>query len=353
MGGSSIRSYEREVKATVPGAVRWVGKLPRWVFSLAWLVLALCVMRMAVADDEVSILDRFPGRLIAVGDHRLHLHCIGQGGPTVVFESGIGGFSLEWRALQEQLAERQRVCAYDRAGYGWSDFVDAPADAATSAEELHTLLTRAGEAGPYLFIGHSYGGFILRWFARRHASEVAGLVLLDSSAPEQFERLPAAALPEPPSGPPRRAMRMPRLPDGFPAAQSTTALALMLLPKARLATLAELRGFAASAHALTVAPVATLRVPVLSVSRGRQEFDLAAGGAASEAVWRSMQTGMRNLSPHAAQWIARGAGHLIHLDRPDLVLRAVSNIAPPARAMAASSGPPTIAFAAVLMSPPP
>ena len=297
MGGSSTRSYAREVKASLAGAVKGLRKLPRWVLSLAWLVLALCIMRMAVADDEVSILDRYPGRMIALGDQRLHLYCIGQGGPTVVPESGIGGFSLEWRALQEQLALHQRVCAYDRAGYGWRDFVDVPADAARSAEQLHSLLRTAGEVGPYLFIGHSYGGFILHWCARRHRSEVAGLVLLDSSAPEQFERLPAGALPALPRGTPQRTMRMPQLPAGFPSAHATTARALMLLPTARLATVAELRGFAASAHALAVAPLARLRVPVLIVSRGRQVFDAAAGGAASEVVWRTMQTGMRNLSP--------------------------------------------------------
>ena len=138
------------------------------------------------------------------------------------------------------------------AGYGWSDFVDVPADAARSAEQLHSLLRTAGEDGPYLFIGHCYGGFILRWCARRHRSEVAGLVLLDSSAPEQLERLPAGALPALPRGTPQRTMRMPQLPAGFPSAHATTARALMLLPKARLATVAE------------------LREPVLIVSRGRQ-----------------------------------------------------------------------------------
>jgi pimeloyl-ACP methyl ester carboxylesterase len=313
---------EREVKVT-----GWAAHgLPRWIFSLCWLVLAMGVVRTALAADEVSILERYPGRMIQVGDHRLHLMCLGQGGPTVVFEAGIGGFSLEWRTLQERLAVHQRACAYDRAGYGWSDFVDAPADAARSADELHELLNRAGERGPYLLVAHSYGGFIARWFARRHGGELAALVLLDSSSPEQFERLPAAALPTLPPGPARRAMRMPRLPDGFPAAQGTTALALMLLPKARLATLAELRGFAASAHALAALPAVPLPVPVLIISRGRREFDDAAGGTTSEALWRAMQTAMTQLSPHAAQWIARGAGHLVHLERPDLVLRAVASV---------------------------
>lgn len=69
MGGSSTRGYEREVKAAVLAAVRLLGSPPRWVFSLAWLVLALCVMRMALADDEVSIRDRYPGRMVALGDH--------------------------------------------------------------------------------------------------------------------------------------------------------------------------------------------------------------------------------------------------------------------------------------------
>lgn len=353
MGASSVRSYEREVKLAVPGAAWSVRKSVRWTLSLSWMLMLLCVLRVAVADDDVSLLDNYPGRLIAVGDHRLHLYCIGSGAPTVVFESGIGGLSLEWRDLQERLATRQRVCSYDRAGYGWSDFVAAPATAARSADELHEPLSRATEPGPYLLIGHSYGGFILRWFALRHGDEVAGLVLLDSSAPEQFERLPLAALPQVPSGPPRRALRMPQLPAGFPATHSTTAMALMLLPKARLASVAELRGFAASAHALAAAPERPLRVPIVVVSRGRGVFDEAAGGAASDAVWRNMQSGMTRLSSHAAQWIARGAGHLVHLDRPDLVLRAVGNIAAPATSMQAAGGSRNLAFAAVLMSPPP
>lgn len=353
MGGSSNRDHEREVEVTVPATARGAFRLSTWIVRLVWVLLALLVTRMALAADEPSILERYPGRLIAVGDHRLHLHCIGHGTPTVVFESGIGGFSLEWRALQAQLATTRRVCAYDRAGYGWSDFVLTPPDAARSADELHALLTAAAEPGPYLLIGHSYGGFILRWFAYRHADALAGLVLLDSSAPEQFERLPGGALPQLPAGAPRRAMRMPQLPAGFPAEEATTALALMLLPKARLTTLAELRGFAASALALRAADMAPLRVPVLIVSRGRREFDDAAGGVASEAVWRSMQTGMTRLSAHAAQWVARGAGHLVHLERPDLVLRAVHSIAAPLNRARSPGGPRDMAFAAVLMSPPP
>lgn len=353
MGGRPSRSHEREVRARPRAAHRGQHASPSWMAGLAWLLVMLCVARAALADAEVSILERYPGRLIAVGDHRLHLHCLGEGAPTVVFESGIGGFSIEWRDLQARLAQGQRVCAYDRAGYGWSEHVGAPRDAARSADELHALLAAAQETGPFLLVGHSYGGFILRWFARRHEREVAGLVLLDSSAPEQFERLPSGALPRVPEGAPRRALRMPRLPDGFPAADSTTALALMMLPKAQLATLAELRGFADSAHALARAPARRMRVPVLVVSRGRAVFDAAAGGAASEAVWRRMQSDMTRISSHAAQWVAHGAGHLVHLDRPDVVERAVASLGVPATVGHHGRGLRMVAFAAVLTSPPP
>ena len=327
MSGSSIRRYEREVTSLAPRALVGMRKSYSWVLTLVLWGMLLCMARLAVAADEPSILDRYPGRMIALADHRIHLYCVGHGAPTVVFESRIGGFSLEWRDVQTRLAQRSRVCAYDRAGYGWSDASAQPADAARSAEELYQVLTRAAEAGPYLLVGHSYGGFILRWFARHHQEAVAGRVLLDTSAAEQFERLPAGALPLLPAAPARRAMRMPQLPDGFPAAERTTALALMLSPKARLATVAELRSFAASAHALSELPDARLVVPVLVVSRGRRVFDAAAGGAASEALWRAMQVHMTALSPRAALWVARGASHLVHLDRPDLVARAVLSIA--------------------------
>jgi pimeloyl-ACP methyl ester carboxylesterase len=134
-----------------------------------------------------------PGQLIDVGGHRLHLYCVGEGAPgrpTVVLEALSGGFSSQWGWVQPELARHARVCSYDRAGYGWSEPAPAPLGLGQAAADLHTLLERGGVQGPYLLVGHSIGGLYVREFAVRYPDEVAGLALLDSSHPLQFERHP-------------------------------------------------------------------------------------------------------------------------------------------------------------------
>lgn len=121
-----------------------------------------------------------PGHLVDVGGHRLHFLCAGEGGPTVVLDHVGAGNSAEWGLVQPRLAADTRVCSYDRAGFGWSDPAPAgPRDALTEARELHTLLHNAGEAGPFLLAGHSYGGRVAKLFATLYPAETAGLVLID------------------------------------------------------------------------------------------------------------------------------------------------------------------------------
>jgi pimeloyl-ACP methyl ester carboxylesterase len=127
-----------------------------------------------------------PGRLIDIGTHRLHLHCVGEGTPTVVFDAALGGSSLSWRLVQPEVARVTRACTYDRAGFGWSEGGPLPRTAGRVADELHTLLHRAGVAGPYLLVGHSFGGLVMRLFAARHRREVAGLVLIEPAVPEDW-----------------------------------------------------------------------------------------------------------------------------------------------------------------------
>lgn len=134
-----------------------------------------------------------PGTLYDVGGHRLHLYCAGAGAPTVVLESGLGGTSAGWARLTAELDHTTRVCAYDRAGQGWSDDVDAPQDGPAIAADLHTLLARAGEPGPYVLVGHSAGGPYVMTFAAEYPDEVAGMVLLDSMSPYEFTALPGFA----------------------------------------------------------------------------------------------------------------------------------------------------------------
>jgi hypothetical protein len=132
-----------------------------------------------------------PAQLVDVGGHRLHLHCTGSGSPTVVLEPGQGGVSSDLAWIAPAVAHDSRVCVYDRAGRGWSDTADGPQDAARIAADLHTLLDRPHVPGPYVLAGHSFGGLYVQTLAANYADQVAGLVLLDSTAPKPGPALPA------------------------------------------------------------------------------------------------------------------------------------------------------------------
>ena len=124
-----------------------------------------------------------PGQLIDVGGHRLHLSCTGSGTPTVVLEPGGGGMSSILGWIAPAVARDTRVCVYDRAGRGWSEPADTAQDGAQIATDLHTLLQRGQVPGPYVLAGHSFGGLYVLTFAARYPDEVAGMVLVDSTAP--------------------------------------------------------------------------------------------------------------------------------------------------------------------------
>jgi pimeloyl-ACP methyl ester carboxylesterase len=125
-----------------------------------------------------------PGRLIDVGGHQLHLNCTGSGSPTVVLEPGGGASSSDVAWIAPVVARDTSVCVYDRAGRGWSEATDSPQDGAHIAADLHTLLQRADIPGPYVLAGHSFGGLYVQSFAAQFPDQVAGMVLLDSTAPK-------------------------------------------------------------------------------------------------------------------------------------------------------------------------
>src|SRR5712692_3061456 len=124
-----------------------------------------------------------PGQLIGLGGWRLHLHCAGKASasrPTVILEAGAGDFSVDWSLVQPGVAGFARVCSYDRAGSGWSDLGPRPRTLHQIVWELHTLLEKAGVRAPYVLVGHSYGGILVRLYAATYPSDVAGVVLDDS-----------------------------------------------------------------------------------------------------------------------------------------------------------------------------
>jgi pimeloyl-ACP methyl ester carboxylesterase len=169
--------------------MRWIRRALLWslVALLAALVIGAIYQAIATEIDQRSAFPA-PGEMVDVGEHRLHLNCLGQGSPTVVLDSGWGYTSVEWSAwVQPEVAKHTRVCAYDRTGMGWSEPEPGPPNAAQTTAELHALLREADEEGPYVLVGHSLAGLYSRLYADRYPEEVAGMVLVDSTHPDQFE----------------------------------------------------------------------------------------------------------------------------------------------------------------------
>ena len=158
----------------------------RWLLYPVFLVLAVA----AIGGGYETVMEQVDarahpraGQLIDVGGHSLHLNCTGSGSPTVVLEPGAGEMSAVFGWIAPAVSRDTRVCVYDRAGRGWSEPADTPQDASQIATDLHTLLHRGGVAGPYVLAGHSFGGLYVQTFAAHYPDEVAGMVLIDSTAP--------------------------------------------------------------------------------------------------------------------------------------------------------------------------
>lgn len=140
---------------------------------------------------------RYPptGKMVDIGGYSLHIDCRGDGGPAVVIDSGLGSYSLDWALVQSNIAKFTTVCSYDRAGYGWSDESPKERTSNNIVEELHTLLQNAGIPAPYILVGHSLGGLNARLYASRYPNEVAGIVLVDASHEDYFDKIPKFAIP--------------------------------------------------------------------------------------------------------------------------------------------------------------
>jgi pimeloyl-ACP methyl ester carboxylesterase len=158
-------------------------------FAVFAVVLAAGVLYQILGS--VSDARRFPapGRLLDLGGHKLHLYERGSGSPTVILESGISASSLNWRRVQDAVAQFARVCSYDRAGLGWSELCDQPCTPESLARQLHTLLQAAEIPPPYILVGHSFGALVARAFANTYADEVSGVILVDPLDPREWTPL--------------------------------------------------------------------------------------------------------------------------------------------------------------------
>ena len=161
-----------------------------------WLVISVGLIVVAGAVFQFSMTQwesyRYPprGKVVDIGGLRLHINCTGAGSPTVIMEAGPNDSSVIWQLVQPEITRFTRVCSYDRAGLGWSDAPDEARTSSNIADELDRLLTRALVPGPYVLVGHDFGGLNIRVFTSRHRQQVVGMVFVDSVHPDMHRRPP-------------------------------------------------------------------------------------------------------------------------------------------------------------------
>jgi len=301
-----------------------------------------------------------PGRLVRVNEGRMHIYVTGEGTPTVVFESGMGASCLSWTLVQPHVAQFARAVSYDRAGHGWSDPAREPRTARQIAQELHALLDATGVPGPFILVGHSFGGYVNRAFAHLYRDEVAGMVLVDSLHPAEWKN----PIPEQ-----LRIIEMglryawiaawlarlgfvrfclARLARGSPrmgrAAASAfgvgTASAVQriageirklpapILPIVR-ALWSQPKNFMSLGQHVAALPVSAVQAAAVS-SLGDLPLVVLSGDhhAASYIDW---QRDLAQVSSCGLHLVASDSGHWIHLDHPELVTRAIREVVTAAR----------------------
>jgi pimeloyl-ACP methyl ester carboxylesterase len=145
------------------------------------IVFAQAVPAPGPVEDQRMLAYAEPGQLVDIGGRRINLHCMGEGGPTVILMAGIFSWSVVWYKTQPVIAHNARVCAFDRAAYGFSDPAPRPQTISEVVEDLHKALHAARISGPYVLVGHSLGGLDARVYAQRWPKEIAGMVLIDTS----------------------------------------------------------------------------------------------------------------------------------------------------------------------------
>jgi len=297
---------------------------------LIWGLLLFSFLAMPGIALSETVSFEPPGKLIDVNGRNMHINCVGNKSPTIILDSGTGGFSLEWKDIQRSLSQYVRICAYDRAGYGWSDMGPLPRTTKRITHELHTLLQNAGIHGPYIMVGHSFGGFTAQYFARYFNNEIVGIVLIDSSHEEQVYRLPENG-----KDVVRRSLHQDRsnmitrsvLHEHFPKEEAAVAQQLMTRWSALLTWREEMANYALSSRELRDIHHKPLpETPLIILTRGKRVWPETEYGDAMEEAWTELQDELSYLSDLTTHIIAENSGHSIHLDEPELVVDAIHDV---------------------------
>jgi pimeloyl-ACP methyl ester carboxylesterase len=301
------------------------------VFVLAFAAVGMIYENIFEARDRRF--NAMEGRRFDVGGYKMHLDCTGEGSPTVILESGLGDSYISWRKVQPQIAKFTRVCSYDRAGLGYSESSSQPRTSKVIAGELHALLQTAGIAPPYVLVGHSMGGYDVRLYASLYRNEVAGMVLVDASHPDQENRFPPELKNMEGSWLRESEFLEFTMPFGIPRLlglcddDPVQRAAECNFHSAREGV-AELKALPASAaQTAATSSLGDLPLAVLSHDPDKPSADLPADLAKpTNDAWEKMQQELAHLSTRGTQVIAKNSAHYIQIDRPDLVIDAVRNV---------------------------
>ncbi len=334
---------------------RWT----RFSFALAVFVLLLSHPLTAQTGGKPPLP---PGKLVDVGGWRLHLHCMGsnkEGRPTVVLESGAGDFSFDWSLVQPGISSFTRVCSYDRAGNAWSDLGPQPRSMKQIAYELHTALTKSGNKGPYVLVGQSIGGLLMRTFANLYPKEVAGVVLVDSTHEDntlfmngkiqrmrelsQGRTVPpiqTTILPADKTLPPEEKQKLEEFVKqmGPPKINPPFDRLPLRIQEVRLWALAQLQHYVADDDPFWGEEFAEFYAarkaqeyplgdsPLIVLTRGKRGYPDTAEGRQLDEDRKRMQLDLLKLSRNSKQMVATTSGHHIQLDDPKLVIGAVREV---------------------------
>jgi len=303
-------------------------------------LLLLMGLLARAASAQATPLPSAPGRLIDVGGRKLHVLCSGEGQPTIVLEAGASSFAIDWTLVQREVARGNRTCSYDRAGMGWSD-PTTPANRASSAHDLHTLLERAGEKGPFVLVGASRGGLLVRDYLRLYSEHVAGFVFVDPSTEDRLftmlngqgvaiaeltaEQLattfPTRTIPIPRRRPQQGAPFDKLPPDLYQLRIQLDEQLIASLPDSVAPDV--VAAGQESERALLAGLLATRREPnplgsrpTVVLTRGDERND---GREAAHAA-------LARLSTNSRHSVIAGAGHEIHLFEPSAVVTAIADV---------------------------
>jgi pimeloyl-ACP methyl ester carboxylesterase len=325
-----------------------VRKIFKWAGIVIGGALALLLAVGAVWEQverrQVAAEYPAPGRLVDIGGRRMQIECRGSGSPTVVFETGLDYFGeLAWSKVYGRVAEFTHACAYSRAGIVWSDDKPGPHDGLGVARDLHATLAAAGENGPFVMAGLSMGGPFATIYTGLYGDQVAGLVYVDSSHPDQIKRFEAV---------------VGKLPNDKAFAQQAgvklawTGILRVIASRARNSkgeTLVNmspkskeigLAYFATSLGALvaerdsipeTFAEAGRYRNlgarPVLVLTHGQPTPDVPKEEAEKfDKAWVEMQKDMATWSSNGTQRTISDSGHYIPNDDPDAVVAAIREV---------------------------